>query len=90
MILLEEYPCNFKMNKYQNGTDCLGLKLGRHLGAIQDYPELSWTATGIEFASPPGPEVGVARHFCVISASGLEIFPLRTFTKDLSSFNRVY
>jgi hypothetical protein len=24
MILLEQYPCNFKINKYQNETDCKG------------------------------------------------------------------
>jgi hypothetical protein len=35
------------------------------------YPRLqAW----IEFALPPGPEVGVARRFCAISALELETF----------------
>ena len=30
--------------------------------------------TGIEFSSLPGPDVGVAHHFCAISAPGLPRF----------------
>jgi hypothetical protein len=63
----------------------LGLKLGRHLRirAILDYSELSWTATGIEFTPPLGPEVGVAHHFGVISAPGLENFSFAHFQEGL-------
>jgi hypothetical protein len=64
----------------------LGLKLGSDFGAILDYPELSWTATGIEFASPPGPVVNVARHFCVIFAPGLEDFSFAHFQEGPLEF----
>jgi hypothetical protein len=45
----------------------LGLKVGTHLGAILDYK--------LELSSS-GPEVGVTRHFCAISATVLETFDM--------------
>jgi hypothetical protein len=47
--------------------------------------------TGIEFALPPGLEVGVACLFASFPRLGLKLFRLLTFRKDLSKrFNRIY
>jgi hypothetical protein len=63
--------------------------LGLKLGAILDYPELSWTATGIKLHHHLGRKWAWHVILVLFPHLDLKTFPLHTFRKDLSSSNRV-